>query len=65
MTYLLGELLNHRKFPPELVVAASGKDPSNLASALPINSYAQDDTVSANILLQIVIYRGVYLLCFL
>ena len=43
-TYLLGDFLKHRNFPPELVVAASGKDPSNLASALPINSYAQDDT---------------------
>ena len=28
MTYLLGELLKHRNFPPKLVVAASGKDPT-------------------------------------
>ena len=28
MTYLLGEFLKHRNFPPKLVVAASGKDPT-------------------------------------
>ena len=36
MIYLLGDFLKHRKFPSKLVVAASGKDPSNLALALPI-----------------------------
>ena len=35
MTYLLGDFLRHRKFPSKLVVAASGKDPSNCTLGSP------------------------------
>ena len=49
MTYLLGDFLKHRKFPSKLVVAAwAAKILRIVLSVLPINSYAQDDTMIAN-----------------
>ena len=53
MTYLLGDFLKHRKFPSKLVVAAwAAKILRIVLSVLPISAYAQDDTVSANMVLK-------------